>query len=75
MIMPSSWLGKILGLLVCKVMQLTLEQKYGDFGVFVCVCVQSLIEKEKKMKNALLCDSERLRNVGIDSENTLSVQF
>lgn len=56
-------------------MQLTLEQKYGDFGVFVCVCVQCLIEKEKKMKNALLCDSERLRNVGIDSENTLSVQF
>lgn len=46
----------------------------GTLG-FLCVCVQCLIKKEKKMKNALLCDSERLRNVGIGSENTLSVQF
>lgn len=46
----------------------------GTLG-FLCMCVQCLIEKEKKMKNALLYDSERLRNVGIDSENTSSVQF
>ena len=47
---------------------------WGLWGFCVCVCPVP-DRKGEKNENASLCDSERLRNVGIDSENTLSVQF